>query len=238
MPCSSCGQKSRSHATYTTAAVPGTDTLVRPKAGFTPSVYRFEDEQQPAVKFEDTDLDLLLARIVQYRHENKLPAIAYLKDVVVNHTMTTDENYTAFTEHFTPDPQVHLSAKQYIKSAIAFAKAALTPDEDLFVPQDEAERRALVCLNCPRNVQFLNGHDANSPTLAQSQFCQLAEGKTTTVDGSLGLCGVCTCVNKCKVHFNKEFIRKSATKELLGQFDQQYIGRNGKIHTCWISEKA
>jgi hypothetical protein len=152
--------------------------------------------------------------------------------------MRSDAAYTPWIEYYTPDHQVHLSASQYLKGALAFVKASMVlSDEELFVDQAEAERRALICLNCPRNVPLVNGASINHQSLAQSKFCKLAEGRQTSVDGALQLCGVCTCVTRCKVHFSQKFIEESSTEQLLGQFKQEYVGRNGKTMKCWIADK-
>lgn len=238
MSCPSCQKPAVATAPYQVQNVRSDSTLARPVPSFVPSIYRFRDSEEPPNTFEDADLGLLLARIVGFRFENQLPEIPYLKEVVLNYTMLSDEAYAPFIEYYTPDHTVVISAKQFLKSALAYVKAStIMSDEELFVDQPEAERRALVCLNCPRNLQYVNGHDPKSPTLAQSKFCSLAQGRNTTADGALGICGVCTCLNKCKVHFAKAFVRDSATAQLLAQFDQKYVGRNGQTHICWISKK-
>ena len=221
----------------TVASEPAANTLARPVLGFTPPVYRFRDEQEPPNTFEDVSLDLLLARITQFRFENQLPDIAYLKQVVINFTMLSDAEYTPYIEHYVPDQVVHISAAQYIKGAIAFASARLVLTEaETFVDQAEAERRALICLNCPRNIEKINGTTAASPNMLQSKFAQLAAGRTTSVDGALKVCGVCTCLNRAKVHFQGEFIKESTTQQLMGQFKQEYVGLNGRPHRCWIAD--
>ena len=244
--CAACGNKQTQRQLEIAAAQNSqiaqqpdlTSQLVRPVPSFTPHTFRFRDETEPPTTFEDTNLDLMMARIVQFRFENKLAPILHLKQVVLHFTMLSDEAYAPYREYYYTSTDVHVSAKQYLKAALAFVQAStIMKDEDLFVDQAEAERRATVCLNCPRNIHYINGHDANSPTLGQSKFCQLAKGKTTTADGALGVCGVCTCINKCKVHFKQDFIRKASTLQLLGQFEQEYLGKNGKPHKCWIADK-
>lgn len=217
------------------------DLLARPIAEFKPTSYKFQSAdvakgQEPKL-FESNDLTLVLAQIVQYRYENKMPAIRFLRELVIDYTMRSNADYAPYTTYYQTNEQVHLSAKEYLLGAVAYAKAKLTADEDLFVPQEQAEKRALTCLNCPRHVPILNGHTVNSPSLAQSKFAQLAQGKTTTVDGALHICGVCTCLCRAKVHFNLDFIKSSSTTRLLQEFKETYVGLNGKDHQCWIGKE-
>lgn len=212
------------------------DLMARPKAPWLPPIYRFRDELDPPNDFQDLQLNTLLARVIQFRHENKLADIPYLAQIVIHQTMLSDPIYEQHIEWYVPDVQVQLSAKQYILAGLMFLSAQATPDAQLYVDQEVAEARALVCVNCPRNVPKVNGRTVEDPGLAQSKFVQLSKGRTTSVDGMLGLCGVCTCVLKAKVHFDGKFVRSSSTKELLQQFTQEYVGRNGKPMHCWIAD--
>lgn len=240
MGCSACEAKARQNAARQAAAhINAANVLARPRPGFTPAVYRFRDTEQPPNTFEDADLTNLLARIVQHRFENKLPEIAHLKDVVINFTMLSAEAYAPYIEYYTPDHQVHLSASQYVKAALAFATAALViPDDKLFVDAAIAEKRALHCLRCPFNAKVVNGRNVDNPTLAQSKFCQLSKDRPkTSVHGALGVCSQCTCVVSCKVNFSKEFIESASTTQLLAQLGQEVLGLDGRPLKCWIVDK-
>lgn len=210
--------------------------LARPIAGYTPAVYRFR-QTEPEKTFEHTDLDLLLAQITQFRFENELPPIPYLKEVVLDFTMRSDSAHEPYTQYYQTSHDVHLSAKEYLLGALAFTKAKLATPEDLFVSPEHAEQRALTCLNCPRHIHSVNGRSATSPSLVQSRFAQLAKGRTTTVDNALKVCGVCTCLTRAKVHFKLDFIKKASSSRLLQMFKQRYMGLNGKPHVCWIGKE-
>lgn len=219
-----------------------TDLLARPIAEFTPQIYRFKSADsipgEEAKLFESNDLNLVLAQVTQYRHENKLKPIKFLKELVVDYTMRSDETLAPYTTYYQTNEQVHLSAKEHMLGAAAYLRAkTVMSNEQLFVAQDKAEKRALTCLNCPRHIPMLNGHTVNSPSLAQSQFARLAADKKTTVDNALMICGVCTCLCKAKVHFQLDFIKSASSPRLLQEFKQKYIGLNGQDHRCWIGQE-
>ena len=211
-------------------------SLARPKAPWFPPMYTFKDEQDPPNEFEDPDLNTLMAKVIQFRHENSLPDIAYLHNVILHYTMMSNPIYEQHIEWYVPDATVHLSVKQYALSALAYVKATTHTPENIFVDQETAELRAATCLNCPRNVPKVNGRTRDDQGFGQSRFAQLAKDRHTSVDNLLHLCGTCTCLLKAKVHFTQEFIEDATTEELLRQFTQEYVGLNGRPHTCWIGK--
>lgn len=241
--CIPCGQNKKSANQSTTQTMPDIHTqMVRPAPHYKPRIYVFRDNQDPPTTFEDPDLDTLLARIVRYRYENNLAPIPHLKELTLHYTMLSSDEHLPYREYYTTDQTVHISAAQYLKSALAFAKAAtIYTDSTLFVPPEQAERRALICLNCPRNLKMVNGRTADNPNFAQAKFCQLKENSSThrqtDYDNALGLCGLCTCKLSCKVHFSLSFIKEASTKQLLQQFKQEYVGLNGRPHKCWIGQE-
>ena len=214
-----------------------TNQLARPIAEFTPSIYRFRAADNPQL-FESPDLNLVLSQVTTFRHENELPPIPYLREVIIDFTMRSDDAYLPYTTYYQTNEEVHLSAKEHILGALAYVKAKTTSDiNTLLVSQQLAEHRALTCLNCPRHLPILNGHTVNSPSLAQSKFAQLAKNRHTSVDNALHICGVCTCLCRAKVHFTLDFIKESSSRQLLQEFKQKYVGLNGKDHQCWIGSE-
>jgi hypothetical protein len=211
--------------------------IIRPQAPWFPPLYIYIDEQDN--RFEDPNLDLLLARITQFRAENKMPEIPYLKEVVVNFTMLSNDAYIPYYEFYTPNHQVHLSVSQYTKAASALIKGIMRTPEELFVSQEKAELRAARCLNCPFNSQMVNGRTKAHPGFGQSQFVKLAQqhNRTTTMDNALQLCSKCTCLLPAKVHFKLDIIKESSTETLLREFDKEYIGKNGRNMRCWIAQE-
>jgi len=160
-------------------------SLARPKAPWFPPLYTFKDEQDPPNEFEDPDLHTLVARIIQFRHENSLPDIAYLQNVILHYTMMSNPDYEQHIEWYVPDATVHLSVKQYALSALAYVKATTHTPENIFVDQETAELRSTTCLNCPRNVPKVNGRTRDDQGFGQSRFAQLAKDRHTSFDNLL-----------------------------------------------------
>lgn len=238
MGCASCQQRAHEaslRAAKQKAALENAEhQLARPKSPWFPPLYAFKDEQDPANEFTDPDLQMLIMRIIQFRHENNLPDIPYIQNVVLHYTMMSNPDYLPHIEWYTPNHEVTVSVKQYALSALAYVKAATHSPDNVLVDAEEAERRAAICVNCPRNIPKINGRTKHDPSFAQSRFAQLAQGRTTSLDGMLNLCGVCTCMLTAKIHFTQEFIEDATQQELLRQFTQEYVGVNGKPMQCWI----
>ena len=66
------------------------------------------------------------------------------------------------------------------------------------VDQPEAERRALVCAQCPRNIEISGCKWCSGLVSAATE---VMGGRTTSADGRLLSCEVCGCDNKAAVHF-------------------------------------
>jgi hypothetical protein len=228
MNCIPCGQKAKN-------APAG--QILRPKSPWFPPTYLYIDEQSN--KFEDPSLDLLLARIIQHRAENNLAEIPYLKEVVINFTMLSNDAYIPYYEFYTPNREVHISVTQYAKAASALIKGVMRTPEELFVEQSKAEKRAGICSICPFNSIVVNGRSKAHPGFGQSQFAKLAtqNGKKTTMDNLLHICSKCTCLLPAKVHFKLDIIKESSTDTLLKQFDQEVVMKNGKSARCWIAQE-
>lgn len=197
----------------------------------TPAEYLFVDENSK--EFRHQDLETIVAQIVQYRFENKLPDIAYLNEAIQTFTLLHDDKYIPFREAYTPNVEVPLSVKTLITGAIGYFKAAVA-GESAFVELPTAEVRAGVCLNCPYNATIVNGNTKESPNLAQSKFCALRGTRRVSVEGGLQICAKCTCLNACKVWFKKEVIREGTPPTTLKSFEGEWLGLNGMPMHCWI----
>lgn len=89
------------------------------------------------------------------------------------------------------------------------------------VPQEEAERRARICMQCPYRV-----HDAlcKSCNGMADFFTENFLNKTTPYDSELGNCGVCKCYNKVAVHWPLE---SQSTEGLSKEDFPEYCWKRG-----------
>lgn len=105
----------------------------------------------------------------------------------------------------------------------AWAESTLS-GKAAFVTQEEAERRAGICANCPLNttLQFSCGACMGAVlTLIQA----IIGKRKTSQDEHLGACLICSCSLKAAVHVPVDVQREGLSQELKDDFDG--------IKYCW-----
>ena len=99
-----------------------------------------------------------------------------------------------------------------VSDVVNFLKtlAYWTRDSREFVPQEEAERRAKICVDCPFNVK-----PANCTPCAglAKRIASLLGARTTSHDAGLQSCAVCGC-SSAQVHFPLEVLHKFLPEEI------------------------
>lgn len=98
----------------------------------------------------------------------------------------------------------------------------------IIVPQEEAERRADICLKCDEHddtsCTTCNGMTAFIRSIFKFFDASLKRKIQTSQDLGLGGCGVCKCSTAAKVHYNLEHLDKAGA-----------LGDNYP-ETCWIAQ--
>lgn len=88
-------------------------------------------------------------------------------------------------------------------------KATLQPNSPSpFVNSDEAERRAVACINCPYNSPF----PACIGCKGLYNLIHFIVGKSTRYDGKLRVCSICKCPNASAIHVTLDIIQEHAPK--------------------------
>jgi len=118
--------------------------------------------------------------------------------------------------------------------AVGNIKTALAIYRDLFGPEgkvvakEEAERRAAVCLECPRHdttgglTKYFVKEAARELMLVAGMLKDM--DVTTSLDDKLGVCEVCECPMIAKVHCRNEILKKHIKSDQVA-----------KLHeSCWI----
>jgi hypothetical protein len=77
-----------------------------------------------------------------------------------------------------------------------------------FVPKEEAERRAGICVSCFYNVTIVGGCGGGCKKLVEFMTPGMANLKTSQ-DTRLRSCGVCKCFNSVAVHFPLEVLEEN-----------------------------
>lgn len=103
-----------------------------------------------------------------------------------------------------PDrPRVPYLSMSGIRDGTRLILNRLFNRKDFMVPQEEAERRAVVCANCPNNLHGIcTGCVGNEFMDIFGWF--LRQGRKTQLDSVLDTCSVCGCLLKAKVHVSNE----------------------------------
>ena len=121
-------------------------------------------------------------------------------------------------------------------NAAGKAKTALAIYRDLFGPEgkvvakEESERRAAVCVKCPKNdtagglaKYFLK--EAAHEIMAVAGMLKDMD-VTTSQDAKLGVCQACDCPMIAKVHVSNEILKKNIKPDQIAKLDP----------SCWIPE--
>lgn len=101
-------------------------------------------------------------------------------------------------------------------------------NQEPFVPQAEAERRAAICVSCPLNVNLDSGCGAGCRKLVEHLTPGMA-AKRTLFDLKLRSCAVCHCFNKVQVWFPLSILEENDTPERQAQYPPTF---------CWKSHRS
>lgn len=96
--------------------------------------------------------------------------------------------------------------------------------EEFLVPPPDAERRAKVCAACSCNS---HGFCTNCHGLAKHVVKAIGD-RTTTLDSRLGICSVCSCDNRAKIHVSKKALQLVRRPPNEGKYPD----------TCWLVQEG
>jgi hypothetical protein len=131
----------------------------------------------------------LIEKILAYREQNELPEIFQLGHVIDNFLCNQPENIGRCGKNMRLDRSWWTT----LKGGVALLVNLLCKNP---VSQEEADRRAFICLGCKYNVFPDKGRFVKwSDRIAESTV----PGKRSVHHNQLGNCEVCTCVLKAKV---------------------------------------
>lgn len=143
---------------------------------------------------------MLVRAVAQHRANMKLPTPGDLAAEIEN----------AICQSLSPESQIEMcdDGESYTKSVHwglvdRFLKTmtAFVVGKVPLVPQEEAERRAAICVKCPLNVGL---HGCAMCRMTLNALRESVAKRTTTQDSVLQACGVCGCDNRTQVHFPLE----------------------------------
>lgn len=106
--------------------------------------------------------------------------------------------------HGGPDqPAVPYLSARMIRDGTRLLLQRLFRGKDFLVPQEEANRRAKICANCPQSLSGI------CTSCMGNEFFDifgwfLRAGRKTPYDAGLGVCAICGCLLTAKVHVSSE----------------------------------
>jgi hypothetical protein len=96
------------------------------------------------------------------------------------------------------------------------------------VAQDLAEKRAAVCVACPKNVEGAWYTVAPAQLIKATLEARKDIKLETRSDGLLKSCDVCKCLMRLKVHVPLDYITKNTKPDIMGEFPDW----------CWIKKEC
>ena len=157
----------------------------------------------------------LFVQILNYRAQNRLEPIEALDLVLEHYWCTLPENAGSCET-----VKLKRGFMQTVQGGVALIKNFFYGEENM-VGQEEADRRAKICIKCP--------HNFNPDKYFYEQWAdEVAEnstfGKKSAHYGELFNCEVCTCPLRAKVFYKGPFVLNDEQKQKMKE-----VG-------CWQTE--
>lgn len=154
-----------------------------------PQLYSFTDPDT-GYHYQAANQEKLVQHIVAYRAQNGLEPLEALGAVLQNYWCAQPEN-KGRCEHYV----LKRGFLQTLKGGIALLTNFMY---EKFVSQEEAERRAKICLDCPHNIKFKKGKfNGWADSVAEASVGD----RKTPYDKDLGNCAICSCLLKSKIFY-------------------------------------
>jgi hypothetical protein len=90
--------------------------------------------------------------------------------------------------------------------------------EDAFVSQEEADRRARICVTCPNNIHSFGGSCGSCADRIMRALLHVVGKRSTRYDHNLGACAICSCSLAAAVHVPLAPQRAGLSEELKVEF--------------------
>lgn len=149
----------------------------------------------------------MISRIRAYRLQNKLGEIDFLDDVLENYWCSLPENIGKCEPKVLPRGLLG-----YVKGGLALIKNVAYKT---FVSQEESNRRAKICSECPYNV---TPDDVGIAAWADAVAYHATQDHKTDYDVKLKTCSICSCPLKAKVHLGGDLGIAKDTLKILPEY--------------------
>lgn len=99
--------------------------------------------------------------------------------------------------------------------------------KDPWCPQEEAERRAAICVKCFANQRGGGCLSCGFMDLVRAVISETCQDVRTVVDDRLNSCQVCGCLLKCKVHYVDSVLIKGMSEKQKAAY--------ADVPDCWMN---
>ena len=171
-------------------------------------------------------IEELVDRVTTYRLHNNLPPIPSLR-LIIEHWLCCQPN---MEQHCKPTTVVSRSLRQYLQGAKAAVKIAASGDS-AYTTQQEAEARAVICVDCFQNVE--NKKHSRLGRYTDKYLRSMVGSRRTSLDEQLFSCNLCTCPLRPKVHVTQSIIEEALTRKERGVLKIPMTSKSGKKFYCW-----
>jgi hypothetical protein len=173
-------------------------------------------------------MDGLLERVKQHYEDNGIPLpVDWEKSVEDQLCRQLPAGWCEYTDGTPARGSVPiLSAENLIKGVTSLSTmiAGAIKGDEVFVSQEEANRRAEICARCYNNIHagFCSG--CGTMQRLTSLVAKVKGGRKTPSDKDLQNCGICGCRNEAIVHVNRKVLLSGEKSETT----------NARPDWCWL----
>lgn len=127
------------------------------------------------------------------------------------------------------------SLKQIIKGTISIAEILLAKikgkEDQVFVSQEEADQRALICSRCPFNYATSTCSTCDAMAEVTKQAAKAKGTRKTKYDSNLHNCCICGCRTEAIVHIDKEILNACNSEKDMLQYPKWCWKRSNDFQT-------
>jgi hypothetical protein len=164
-----------------------------------PSGHHFVDHSTGApIRIEGTSREDVAQKVLQHRLTNRRPPGNPLEE----YDAYVCGTWPHFCRDTDPQPIPGISnARPHLSLRVStwLAGFVRSAARDVGVRQTEAERRAMICAECPRNLPYESGCGSCMDAIARLSFIWLHDRKTAS-DTHVKACDITGQHNRCAVH--------------------------------------
>lgn len=171
-------------------------------------------------------LDQLVDHINSYRAENRLDPLPDTRAIVMHYICSKPRSAGRCVP-----VRYGRSLSQYLAGLNAAIKMAVRPQNKGYVPAGVSEKRAETCVRCPYNK--LNQNHSSLGHYSDRAVQALVGARTTSQDGKLFSCSICTCPLRSKVHVAQDIVEASLSAPERVRLPQGLPGLDNQPLYCW-----